>query len=169
MAKKKKDDEKDEPLPTHLEQGEAPDTDARLHGDDSLPAEAPPVNGTEPDEAQQPLPGTGTVKVRISTQNIDAAHMQRFVESLRAQGLDAEVVEETEADSAPAPVDGHAQAVSQARSYHEGVEAALRKYAHNTDGTEFIGMRGITLAEALETNNQQLRAKLQALTGKVDL
>lgn len=60
MAKKKADtkpaddtnpQDGEEQLPSQYDQGEAPNTDAQLHGDDSLPAEAPVVDGTEPAEA----------------------------------------------------------------------------------------------------------------------
>lgn len=165
MAKKKKDGEtaEAEPLPTHLEQGEAADTDARLHGDDSLPAEPPVVDGTEPDEAQLPLNGeaqpNGEVLVRVTARGIPETRMRKFIESLRSQGIDAEVVEEEPDDH------GFASAVNQCRARHEGAEETLRKYAHTVDGTEFIGMRGITLAEALEANDRSLKAKLAGLYG----
>lgn len=119
MSKKNAKNSPDtEQLPSQFDKQEAADTDARLHGDDSLPAEAPVVDGTEPDEASQPaLPN----------------------------------------------VSGHAQAVAQTRSFHGGVEDALRRYAHNVDGTEYIGTKGITLAEALEANDQKLKAALRGL------
>ena len=123
-------EQQEEQLPTHLEQGEAPDTDARLHGEDAEQPLGRTVDGTEPAEAQ--LPGIGEPGAVITY--------------------------------APTPVDGHAQAVSQTKAYHAGFEAALWKYRHNVDGTDYIGMGGDTLAKALDHNDGVLKSKLDALT-----